>query len=221
MPKCKWCGEKFDRDDLTARGYCEECDKKLRDDILTNKKKLENLKDISSSTLSDAEKQEIVAEAEKTYKTLREYKDKKVAFFKSDIEGLYKSIYAKLGISLPKNSISYKRLSKNYIIAFSASVIILTMLVFAIPSILTSLSSMDETKITLSEFNQIQNGMTYDEVIEIIGSPGELLSDVDIGLGQQYATKIYMWEGAGDYGSNANISFQGGRVILKAQIGLR
>lgn len=74
--------------------------------------------------------------------------------------------------------------------------------------------------ITQAEFLRIETGMTYEEVVEIIGSKGELLSEGDAGLGPEYATHIIMWRGA-DGISNANVTFQGGKVIGKAQVGLR
>ena len=77
----------------------------------------------------------------------------------------------------------------------------------------------DET-ISLDEFNQITTGMSYDEVVAIIGSQGELLSESDLGLGPEYATSMWMWEGEGSIGANANVTFQGGSVIGKAQFGL-
>lgn len=76
-----------------------------------------------------------------------------------------------------------------------------------------------DTTISMTEFNKIKTGMTYYEVVEIIGVNGELMSEVDIGE-PEYATKIYTWEGNGYIGSNANVTFQGGKVISKAQIGL-
>lgn len=72
--------------------------------------------------------------------------------------------------------------------------------------------------ITAEKFNAIETGMTYDEVVNIIGSEGELSSQVDIG-GDEYKTEIYVWYGA-DPGSNANVTFQGGKVVAKAQLGL-
>ena len=75
-------------------------------------------------------------------------------------------------------------------------------------------------KITLSEFNQIRTGMSYNQVCEIIGGKGELMSSVDLDIGYEYATQIYTWWGNGYEGSNANITFQGGKVVAKAQIGL-
>ena len=72
--------------------------------------------------------------------------------------------------------------------------------------------------ITAEKFNAIETGMTYDDVVNIIGSEGELSSQVDIG-GDEYKTEIYVWYGAVP-GSNANVTFQGGKVVAKAQLGL-
>ena len=74
--------------------------------------------------------------------------------------------------------------------------------------------------ITLDEFNQIRNGMEYQEVFDIIGGRGELLSDVDLGFGDEYYTATYSWVGEGSLGANANVMFQGGKVVSKAQFGL-
>ena len=75
--------------------------------------------------------------------------------------------------------------------------------------------------ISLEEFNAIETGMTYEEVVEIVGSEGEVLSEVDLGLGDEYVTTMYMWEGEGSVGANANVTIQGGQVTAKAQIGLK
>lgn len=74
--------------------------------------------------------------------------------------------------------------------------------------------------ITMAEYNQIETGMTYFQVCDIIGGSGELLSEVDMGMGFEYATEMYMWEGEGIVGANANVTFQGSKVIAKAQFGL-
>lgn len=75
--------------------------------------------------------------------------------------------------------------------------------------------------ISMAEFEAISTGMTYEEVVEIIGSDGELLSEVYIGAGEEYKTVMYSWKGEGSIGANANITFQGGKVTAKAQIGLK
>lgn len=76
----------------------------------------------------------------------------------------------------------------------------------------------EEQGITAEKFNAIASGMTYDEVVNIVGSDGELSSQVDIG-DDEYKTEIYVWYGAVT-GSNANVTFQGGKVVAKAQLGL-
>jgi hypothetical protein len=72
--------------------------------------------------------------------------------------------------------------------------------------------------ITLAEFQQIKNGMTYQEVVKIIGGEGTIQSEAGDG---QYKVEMYSWEGEGDFGANANVTFQGGKVTAKAQFGLK
>lgn len=73
--------------------------------------------------------------------------------------------------------------------------------------------------ITSEKFSAIETGMTYDEVVNIVGSDGELLSQSDVGGSGEYKFEIYVWYGVAP-GSNANVTFQGGKVIAKAQFGL-
>ena len=72
--------------------------------------------------------------------------------------------------------------------------------------------------ITLEKFNRISTNMTYDEVVEIIGSSGTVSSDVTSG---GYNIKIITWYGNGFAGSNANVTFTNGKVTGKAQAGLK
>lgn len=76
-----------------------------------------------------------------------------------------------------------------------------------------------EATISLTEFNSIETGMSYEQVCEIVGGEGTLGSNVDIGEAA-YKTEIYQWTGEGSIGANANVTFQGGKVVSKAQIGL-
>ena len=70
--------------------------------------------------------------------------------------------------------------------------------------------------ITLDEFNKIETGMSYEDVVNIIGSNGTLSSESSIG---NYTTQIYTWYGS-VFGANANVTFQNGKVVGKAQAGL-
>ncbi|MBS6860352.1 MAG: DUF3862 domain-containing protein [Clostridiales bacterium] len=72
----------------------------------------------------------------------------------------------------------------------------------------------------MSEFKRIETGMTYDEVVEIVGTDGELSTSVDM-FGSELKTEMYVWRGNGSIGSNANVTFQGGTVIAKSQVGLK
>lgn len=71
---------------------------------------------------------------------------------------------------------------------------------------------------TLAEYNRIRVGMSYDEVREIIGAQGTEMSRNPIG---GIATVMYSWRGAGIAGANMNAVFQDGKLVDKAQFGLR
>lgn len=81
-------------------------------------------------------------------------------------------------------------------------------------------SGQNQPTITLEEFNAIQEGMTYQEVTDIVGSSGELISETDIGV-PEYYTQMRSWDGEGELGANANVIFQGGVVTSKSQFGLK
>ncbi|WP_336967253.1 hypothetical protein [Bacillus cereus] len=74
--------------------------------------------------------------------------------------------------------------------------------------------------LTKVKFENIQNGMTYEQVKEIIGTDGELISEGGE-KGTEFYTVMYMWEGVGSPGANANFMFQGGKLNSKAQFGLK
>ena len=85
-------------------------------------------------------------------------------------------------------------------------------------NIRVSVPSADEGTITLAEYRQIKHGMTYDEVCDIVGGAGRVVSEAGTG---RYYTFIVIWEGAGStLGANASVSFQGGQVVGKAHVGL-
>ena len=70
--------------------------------------------------------------------------------------------------------------------------------------------------LTLQTFNQIQNGMSYQQVASILGSPGTQSAETNLG---GYDDTIYMWTANGGL-ANANVEFQNGVVVSKAQAGL-
>lgn len=77
----------------------------------------------------------------------------------------------------------------------------------------------DSAKLSEEEFGKIKDGMTYEEVVEIIGSEGEVLSETGE-KGTDLHTVMYTWEGEGSLGANANLTFQGGELVNKSQFGV-
>lgn len=70
--------------------------------------------------------------------------------------------------------------------------------------------------LTLDKFNQIKNGMTYKEVIAIIGSEGT--QTMSSGEGK-YKVESYKWEG--DNYQYLSVVFMGDKVNSKVQNGLK
>lgn len=63
-------------------------------------------------------------------------------------------------------------------------------------------------KATLEKYRKIQKGMTYDQVVAIIGGPGKLLSEFN---GTYFSSSLYEWEGTVEY-SDLTVSFSDGIV---------
>lgn len=71
---------------------------------------------------------------------------------------------------------------------------------------------------SLSEYYKIKTGMTYEEVIKIVGSYGTESARTET---QGYQIVIISWNGNGQIGANATVTFENGRVSSKAQVGLQ
>jgi len=72
------------------------------------------------------------------------------------------------------------------------------------------------TRITFAQFNELKEGMSYKEVVEIIGGEGRMFS-----VSSEPGKTEYRWEGRGRPGANADITFQEDRLINKVQFGLQ
>lgn len=70
--------------------------------------------------------------------------------------------------------------------------------------------------LSMDGYNNLENGMTYKQVTAIIGEPSQEMSRSEL-AGME--TVMYMWEGS--LGANMNAMFQNGKLIQKAQFGLR
>lgn len=74
--------------------------------------------------------------------------------------------------------------------------------------------------ITLAKFNQIRQGMSYQQVVSILGKEGTVMSENSIEAGQfSVHTIMYTWEAG--FMANMNAMFQNGKLVSKAQLGLR
>lgn len=69
---------------------------------------------------------------------------------------------------------------------------------------------------TLEKFNQIETGMTYEAVVDIMGSEGTVLSESEV---MDIKTTMYYWYSQNGI-SNMNVTIQNGEVVSKAQLGL-
>lgn len=74
-------------------------------------------------------------------------------------------------------------------------------------------------KISMEEYDKIQEGMTYETAKSIIGSAGKI--DWASGVkGSDMYTERYRWDGSGSSGSYALLTFEGGKLDMKIQFGL-
>lgn len=78
----------------------------------------------------------------------------------------------------------------------------------------------DETEgLTQEKFDQIKEGMSYEEVADLIGHEGTLISETGE-KGTDLHTVMYEWESTDSALANANFMFQGNKLMSKAQAGL-
>ena len=72
-----------------------------------------------------------------------------------------------------------------------------------------------DAKITLDKYNEVKEGMTYDEVESILGE-GQVLSQTKI---MDMESIMYDW--INKDGSNSNLTFSGGTLQIKSQFNLK
>ena len=72
-------------------------------------------------------------------------------------------------------------------------------------------------EITLAEFNEVDIGMTYNEVKGILGKHGELSNETSI---SGYTSKMYTWSN-GAFGGSVTILFSNEEVSSKSQFLLK
>lgn len=73
--------------------------------------------------------------------------------------------------------------------------------------------------VTLAEFNRIREGMSYKQVVDIIGFKGNVMSESTM---MGIRTVMYSWENDELFSiANMNAMFQNGKLVSKAQFGLK
>lgn len=92
-------------------------------------------------------------------------------------------------------------------------------------AVAVSLSACEEPKaiqgtdgpvVTLTQFNQLRDGMSYKEAVAILGSEGVEQSSSNVA---GIKTVMYAWNG-NTFGANMNAMFQDDKLVQKAQFGL-
>jgi hypothetical protein len=71
--------------------------------------------------------------------------------------------------------------------------------------------------VTMANFGRIQTGMSYEDVVKILGEEGTLMSSNEMA---GYKTDMYMWKAGGLSIGNMNAMFQNGQLIQKSQFEL-
>ncbi|MCK5840592.1 MAG: zinc-ribbon domain-containing protein [Candidatus Sabulitectum sp.] len=79
----------------------------------------------------------------------------------------------------------------------------------------SSSTSRNDTEVTYAEYLEIENGMSYSEVVAIVGFEGEEMSRNNIA---GYESILYSFSNR--FGTNMIITIQDGGVTSKSQIGL-
>lgn len=86
-----------------------------------------------------------------------------------------------------------------------------------------SMPGFGKQNVTFAQYSQIQTGMSYEQVVSIIGKQGEEISQNKIdaipGVMNSITTVMYQWVNGN--GSNMNAIFQNNRLLQKAQFGLK
>lgn len=73
-----------------------------------------------------------------------------------------------------------------------------------------------DSKLNVANFIKLENGMKYADVVKILGSKGEIISESEVSAAK---IVVYKWSGAG--GSFVKVVFQDGKLLDKVYTGLR
>jgi hypothetical protein len=68
----------------------------------------------------------------------------------------------------------------------------------------------------MAKYRRVALGMTYEEVVAVMGFEGEKISSIELDWMQ---TETYRW--SGNWNTSIDVVFQQGRVTNKKQVGLK
>lgn len=103
-----------------------------------------------------------------------------------------------------------------YMLLIAAALLITPSLGCASPTGTAAQGSIFAPTITMAMYEQVKEGMTYEEVEAIMGSKGEELSRSKNG---DFEAVMYSWKNS--TGSNMVAMFQNGKLTTKSQFGLK
>ena len=74
-------------------------------------------------------------------------------------------------------------------------------------------------QMTLDKYNQIEYGMSYQQVKEIVGVDGIILEEIG-NRGHEDYTVIYIWKGRNSKDAKAEFTFTDNKMLARTQVGL-
>lgn len=75
-----------------------------------------------------------------------------------------------------------------------------------------------DCKVSKAKYDALKDGMSYSQAVETLGCAGEEISSSNVA---GYRTVMYNWYGSTWTGANMNAMFQNGKMVMKAQYGLK
>ncbi|WP_230633119.1 DUF3862 domain-containing protein [Paenibacillus athensensis] len=80
--------------------------------------------------------------------------------------------------------------------------------------------SAEKVEITKEKYDKINNGMTYKEIIKIVGGKGETITETGEEGSDLHGIGV-MYRGKGEVGASATFIFVGDKLQAKSQFGLQ
>lgn len=109
-------------------------------------------------------------------------------------------------------------MKKYIVLATVLTIMVITLIGFNTMRSTDEMMDQQQQQITLEQFNQIEDGMTYEDVKKILATSGELQSESG-DKDSESSVLIYTFTGKAE-DSKAVVMLRGDKVISKSHIGL-